>query len=339
MKYFFKKDQRKGQWFRFDDTNVSPFDIKNLADECFGGVQNSSPSSHYYSQNNYWGHNDNLKLKNAYMLFYERVKPTSNENYVTQVPELLQQKIIEENAQLIRDQQLFDSEYFNFMMEVMQNAQLEPIESLNANSNNDNCLDCIKLATYFVFESYVRIKQKAGYMKWIEILKKFYSNHVPACKWFLDLLTSERRSWFRYLMLECYEDYIRIHFGELLLLILKTLGPHEYSFYLDKEIVTAKDSQLTEVKYKSSCAKFMDYFLACLEFTRQHWRKFLQYFELLRNYILLGIWERAFLVLKYPSVAWLRIIKAKAIINIFKSAGQLVSPIRTRVVPGFKEGE
>lgn len=283
-----KKDSRKSQWFRFDDTNVSPFDIKNLPDECFGGFQNNDQS-----HQNHWMSSDQLKLKNAYMLFYERVEKSSSIRTNATVPSFFQEKISEENAQFIRDQQLFDPEYFNFMYEVMQNTNLEPALQLITSIESNIEFETIKLATYFVFESYVRIKFKSGFIKWMDLLKKFYVNHVPACKWLLNLLITERKSWFRYLLIECYEDYIRSLFGELLFIILKTLGPQEYNFYLEKD--SSETLQEMGIPYKSVCVRFMDYFLSCLEFTRQHWRKFTQYFELLRNYILLGTWERKFL--------------------------------------------
>ena len=119
----------------------------------------------------------------------------------------------------------------------------EPEEIFNNDNNFNNSIiddlqvinDTIQSATFFVFETFVRVKQMNGFVKWIEILKRLYSNNIPMCKWFLDLLCNERKSWFRYLLIECYEDYIRTNFQELLFVLLKTLGPSEYVFYLETE--------------------------------------------------------------------------------------------------------
>lgn len=58
------------------------------------------------------------RLKNAYMLFYERVKKDSTvflPKPISLVPQHLLKQIREENSQLMKDRQLYDSEYFSFL--------------------------------------------------------------------------------------------------------------------------------------------------------------------------------------------------------------------------------
>lgn len=59
--YSFIKDQNQ-KWYEFNDTVVRPFNENKMAEECYGGFENS---------NNSMGQ-DTSKGKNAYMLFYER---------------------------------------------------------------------------------------------------------------------------------------------------------------------------------------------------------------------------------------------------------------------------
>jgi hypothetical protein len=54
--YSFIEDANKN-WFEFNDSSVSPFDIKNLPEEAFGTKDSYED-----------------KVKNAYLLFYERVE-------------------------------------------------------------------------------------------------------------------------------------------------------------------------------------------------------------------------------------------------------------------------
>ena len=56
-----------GQWFKFNDKNVSKFDINQLADECFGGE--------FKTQDMVWNKVQIFeKIRNAYLLFYKRIQ-------------------------------------------------------------------------------------------------------------------------------------------------------------------------------------------------------------------------------------------------------------------------
>lgn len=61
--YSFIKDRKRDLWFEFNDTNVNPFDLINLKNECFGGGNEKSSSNNLYE----W---DNYRSKSAYILFY-----------------------------------------------------------------------------------------------------------------------------------------------------------------------------------------------------------------------------------------------------------------------------
>ena len=51
----------ENQWLKFNDSHISPFDIKDIPNECFGGAEKNSA----YSYEN---------IQNAYLLIYERKK-------------------------------------------------------------------------------------------------------------------------------------------------------------------------------------------------------------------------------------------------------------------------
>ena len=54
-----------GQWFEFNDSNIRPFDTKDLDAECFGGESSVTETN--------WGIDSvstTQRIKNAYMLCY-----------------------------------------------------------------------------------------------------------------------------------------------------------------------------------------------------------------------------------------------------------------------------
>jgi len=69
----FNKDTNEGvyNWLEFNDSNINPFDLKNLEEECFGGCDG------FGEDNISWLNrpsDEKEKGKSAYILFYERKK-------------------------------------------------------------------------------------------------------------------------------------------------------------------------------------------------------------------------------------------------------------------------
>ena len=76
---FLNETDEEENWLEFNDSSISKFDIKNMENECFGGIyeDNSNNYSSINSDNFYYANNNsnfanNEKNKNAYMLIYER---------------------------------------------------------------------------------------------------------------------------------------------------------------------------------------------------------------------------------------------------------------------------
>lgn len=294
-------DPRSNRWFRFDDTQVTPFNIENLPEECFGGTQTTS----YSAWSGHVSTREQPKMKNAYMLFYEKVHRDSQEmtdasqSMIKTLP--LLKHIQAENYQLMRDRQLFDPEYFHFMFQLLSSVAFPPNQSYEM-TPDDVGFQMIQLETFFLFETFTRVREEKSFVLWMKHLTSLFQSHVYGCKWFLELLLTSRRSWFRYLLLECYDEYVRQQFSELLIVVLKTLGPLEYEFYLATETFEAMEIEDTKMEPqeipKAVCVRFMEHFLSMMETTRQHWRRFSQYFQLLRDYASMGPWERLFLAHK-----------------------------------------
>lgn len=141
--------QYAGRWHEFNDHSVRPFDAKQLEEECFGGEAEMVEST-------VWGTKftrTSERMKNAYMLVYERRLPLPNDEVLAAAaaspavaaapaaaaeessssssevvsiadkvaPEVLQE-VQADNLSLRRDRQLYSGEFFAFMTQMLKAA-------------------------------------------------------------------------------------------------------------------------------------------------------------------------------------------------------------------------
>lgn len=111
-----------GSWVEFNDSDVSKFEPSRIADQCFGGVNDSPTSVNNVRYSKVW---------NAYMLFYQRVssmddlrstyQSTNADNMPTSVPVPLnlQNHIAMENEVFIRAYCLLDPYHAAFVQYVL----------------------------------------------------------------------------------------------------------------------------------------------------------------------------------------------------------------------------
>lgn len=73
--YSYIKDSNTNKWYKFDDEDVSPFNSENIPTHCFGGPPSANAISH--SAHNTHNFNEEDRISNALMLFYNKVKKPS----------------------------------------------------------------------------------------------------------------------------------------------------------------------------------------------------------------------------------------------------------------------
>lgn len=111
-----------GSWVEFNDSDVSKFDESKIADQCFGGINDSAVSAN--------GNVRFSKVWNAYMLFYQRVSGVDDLQATYQptrtdiptsvpVPLALKNHIMMENEILIRTYCLLDPYHAAFVQYVL----------------------------------------------------------------------------------------------------------------------------------------------------------------------------------------------------------------------------
>ena len=319
------------KWIEFNDKNVLSFDSKDLATECFGGTQ---PVTHWDNNIRQYVRRIYDRVRNAYMLFYDRVEPEpgtlitakSAQELTTQLKELaienkretinglpiqIYNRVWSENAEFLKDRALFDPSYFDFMLNISKLISFQPVLDYSLDPNDvmlqqDPTFQAIKLATHFVLDNLSHAKEAEPIFRpWIDHLKSLYEKHIPACKWIIQYIIDSNLP--KDLLLDCSNEKIRIGIADLFVHICRILGPFEYSHYLEMEIITkpvlSKDRaalglepRLEEVKQaRSYSVRLMDSILAILEDSRPYWRRFKQYFLVIRDYALIGHHERAYL--------------------------------------------
>ena len=74
--YSYIKDRKTGEWNEFNDSLIKSFDLKYLDNDCFGGKKKVKSSAQWGGD---WEH-DQDKIKNAYILVYDRVNYTEPEH-------------------------------------------------------------------------------------------------------------------------------------------------------------------------------------------------------------------------------------------------------------------
>lgn len=125
--YSFIKDRSgasKG-WFEFNDNKVKTFDLKNIKHECFGSENSSAKEFH--------DEFDMVSTRSAYILFYERAEPTElAKSYESKgVPETISRVIENENLELLKNIYFYNSDYFNFMYDILTFFNLLAVEEIS----------------------------------------------------------------------------------------------------------------------------------------------------------------------------------------------------------------
>ena len=115
--------QQQGEnWWRFDDSNVDRFDTAEIPAQCFGG-QDQSTGDEVRAPS---------KVYSAYMLVYERERPTAQSPSSSALApsksavEMLD-VIHKENKELMRDAQLYDAKHIEMVVSVVNNIIPPPM--------------------------------------------------------------------------------------------------------------------------------------------------------------------------------------------------------------------
>ena len=245
----------RNKWFLFNDAEVKFFDKAQIATECFGGETTSKQYDQviliilfisdliiffiFTQANDKFFDCSIEKTNSAYMLFYERIETEGGTNRSEEkdksihsisdgISGSLMDWIWDDNISFLRDQFIFEHNYFDFIWQVC--AQVP--QTLTSNFSTQSTLIAARLATYFVLETLIHAKEKPTIAQWIELLTKQFNNSPQACEWLINHL-SENDWWSIQILFKCSNQMV-IYIINLMpfVLIINFLYIHRCANYL-----------------------------------------------------------------------------------------------------------
>ncbi|PRP81656.1 hypothetical protein PROFUN_01163 [Planoprotostelium fungivorum] len=298
------------RWFEYNDKNVTLFDPKDIPTECFGGTQQVT---HWDERTRSYVRKTYDRVRSAYMLFYDRIVPYHDNSpdlsaqppgigSVVKIPERIYQAIWRDNSIFLRDRNFFDPSYFEFMLKFSElGHHYAPVTdySLQLASIHQPGFQFPKFLTIFMIEILVHASDGDKYVRpFVDRLKMLYHKNVAVCKWFLTYLMES--SLVKELLLECPNEKTRIYIADLISQSLHVVAPYEYEFYFEMMDSTTSagrhEYSNSQRVFRSICPRFMDVVLSLLEDSRIYWKRFKQYFQVIRDYASMGVAERQHLL-------------------------------------------
>uniref|UniRef100_A0A6B2KX63 USP domain-containing protein n=1 Tax=Arcella intermedia TaxID=1963864 RepID=A0A6B2KX63_9EUKA len=303
-----KRDDGSVNWYEFNDSTVQPFNINNLEKECFGG---SEEGDVWDSSKNRTVHSVRPREKSAYMLFYQRVNPisTSKEPKKTEIPKPTLdriKKVHKENAHFLQDRLFFDPSYFDFMISFARIIPTRPSEVSRIHLN---------IVYKYIMDILCRATEKTTLFHWIPLLRRIFSIMPVAAADFLTFVllpfprSSQRKlsvsfntpldsdeNIMKQMLLECPHETTRVAVLDMITSALANVVPEEIpprSNIWGRANETI-DSPHDLINVSFSCQLINSWF-TMVDASRFVWKKFKQYWELIRNFALMGFHPRNYL--------------------------------------------
>ncbi|XP_034239169.1 ubiquitin carboxyl-terminal hydrolase puf isoform X4 [Thrips palmi] len=322
--YSFIRDRttpNKDKWFFFNDAEVKPFDPNQLASECFGGEMTSKT---YDSVTDKFMDFSFEKTNSAYMLFYERCSlpeaerrfskesdvdapetssqanqsppPASNSCDAMASFELnkeLEDWIWQDNMHFLRDKNIFEHNYFNFMWQICGYIP-QTLISLQS----DITEMAAQLSTTFFLETFIHAKEKPTMVQWVELLTKQFNASQAACEWFLEHV-AHNDWWPVQILIKCPNQMVRQMFQRLSIHVISQLRSSHAPLYLkmDSDDDGSEEMDPDKIGYLSCVTKFIRMLLSLMEHgAKTHLKHLTEYFALFLEFSKMGEEECQFLI-------------------------------------------
>jgi len=221
------------------------------------------------------------------------------------VPAEIYDEIWQENTEFFRDKNLFDTNYFEFLWNVVLLQYASPVEDYTAELDaNSPWMRSIELGVRFICETLSHAKEKGLLPQYIHQLKGLFSSYIPGCKWFLEKLIDDP-TWLKELLLECSVPETSEQFAKLIVHVLGCLAAFEREKYDEEETVERSKMDVDgeeeededsedeiETRPSSYVVRFLQSYLYLLDGMEKHWKRFAHYFMVLRDFAKIGDKER-----------------------------------------------
>lgn len=231
-------------WLEFNDTIVREFDPKNIPEEAFGGEEELYVG---YGKKEMFRE----KIRNAYVLIYERIVPLDaeeldkykkeerevdladiegrfeamkikEEDKNIKIPEDLQQVVNLDNTKFWMTQYIFHPDYLSFVSNMITTqSTIQPI----IESSKLEQVDKAQFNTTFLLTVGLRAKNKEKVPTLLDIIKSNCKNDLKHCTWIVTLFSYQEI--IQEFLIYCPHEYARRWIVELLKCAMDKLYPLE----------------------------------------------------------------------------------------------------------------
>ena len=176
-------------WFEFNDSFVSEFDVEDLEEECFGGVETWSGGGGAPGG----GGKSFEKARNAFMLVYDKKKKTRGEEATSPVqmypPTLVTDAILHDNDSFWRTKSIFNTTYYKFLNSLLMNPSYE----LGVDRDMDRKV--VECAVRVAFGTLIQARERERVAKWCTWIMTHFIRRRPSCGYdLLQLLCSAEQT-------------------------------------------------------------------------------------------------------------------------------------------------
>jgi len=206
--------------------------------------------------------------------------------------------VLEDNRTFLRDQQIVDSAYMNFVAAMLEALPEEQCICDDWDTPNPPGLLALKAITAFTLEVTAHARDSSSLSGVTANLKRLLCICIPACRWFLEQITAQGR-WLHKLLFECPQEKTRELFVDLLGSVLTVVAKCEENAAQEPATTMGEEGD-DEVSKDSACLlltfRVAHRVLGLIEEARQSWRKAPQFFQLLLAIANLGTKHTVFLL-------------------------------------------
>lgn len=202
----------------------------------------------------------------------------------------LEDWIWQDNMHFLRDKNIFEHSYFNFMWQVCGY-----IPQTLISQHHDITQMAAQLSTSFFMETFIHAKEKPTMVQWVELLTKQFNTSQAACEWFLDHMALNDW-WPVQILIKCPNQMVRQMFQRLCIHVIQQLRASHASLYLKGE--TDEEEQDSEKIGCQSCVtQFVRMLLRLMEHgAKAHLKHLTEYFGFLNEFSKMGEEECQFLI-------------------------------------------
>lgn len=272
--YSFIMDRENSDWFEFNDTLVRAFNVKDIPEEAYGGIESEN---YYVNGKNEQGKE---KIRNAYVLIYERVvqiqgdqleKLKQEEREIDaegierrfklliaeseqipkcdmKIPNTIQKLVNQDNKKHWLTQYIFQPHYLNFVVNVLTSFKIpedfnyaKARESLDILSDSDIPIEGIQFAVVCLLTTALRAERKEHIPKLLSIAKDICRKNIKICIWLCKLFCNPEiiQEFFG----DCPLEHVRGLVSGLLNVVLQQLYPFEKD--LLAKIISKEENLIT----------------------------------------------------------------------------------------------